>query len=487
MNISSNLTRPLVAGRDYPELRGTVKLTLHNCRHHTDDLVIEKHNTVTNALADIFAANYGGLLNYNNFADLYKTWLGGVLVFGSALDTSTPNDYGIPANASNAIVAHAGQTPMTSQADDTTRGDPDDTKTGILSASSYKLAFEWGTSAGNGTISALGLTHTDVGSYGAGRSSTAQKSLAPFANVGAISRSYAYGDNGNYVLAINDNTAYSFYLADNTTVNIYITPINANRFKLQGSALTPITSLAQTVTATLPNSYAITGAGSCYYYFDFANNNLVLFGVPTAQGDTLYKDVISLADGTVTHSTITVTGAKLWKFYIKGATWAAGSDYGNVNMSVPVPAMLLNGYLYVYTCATYKNVIDGIVKINLAQTTDITQLDSSAIGLYSAEVWADSWTLVNGRHTTLGGLIVNNSFIINGNTVYPTAQLAASAERNYNFALSDKVSAPVFSYGTEVNMLSVCKMYLATKFNLDDPVVKNATQSMTIEYTLTES
>ena len=57
----------------------------------------------------------------------------------------------------------------------------------------------------------------------------------------------------------------------------------------------PITAYTKpVVVATLPNSYNKgNGDGDCYYWFDFDNNRLVLFGVPTVLGETLYMASIA--------------------------------------------------------------------------------------------------------------------------------------------------------------------------------------------------
>lgn len=473
MNISSKLTRPLVAGRDYPEIRGSVKLTLHNCRTHTDDLVIEKHNTVTNALADIFAANYGGLVNYNNFADLYNTWLGGVLVFGNALDTSDANDYGIPARTSNPIVAHAGQVPFTSQADDLTRGNPDDTKT-VLTAGSSKIEFEWSPSAGNGTIGAVALTHSDVGSYGAGVASTAQTSLDPFAEVGAISNAYALGDNANAPFAIDSNTAYGFYITGSTTVDIFKTPINNTQYRLQGGALAPLASYTQKITATVA-SCTITKQGECYYHFDFTAGTLTLWRVPTEGGTTLLQDVISLTDGTVTSTSITVTGASLWAFRIYGGA-----------LATPCRAIVHNGFVYVYGYTTSATQPNKLYKIEIATPANISEVDTSDFNTfyYPSSTWLG---IQNERVTTLGDLIVHDNFIINGNKTFGCNQKYLQYDYNKAFANYGGISAPVFGINQSTNAVAVCKLYLATKWNLPAPVTKTAAQSMTVSYELTIS
>ena len=459
-------------------MRGDVKLTLHNPTTGKNE-VFEHHNDPTNALKDIFASNNGGLVNYNNFTDLYRTWLGGVLVFANPLDITSSgweNDYGIPARTSNSCTAHAGQITLTDQADDLTRGNPDSSQT-VKQAGSTKLVWEWGTSAGNGAISSLGLTHSDVGSYGCGVGSTAQKSLNPFADVGCISNTFAYGDNSDAPMAINGNMAYSFYLTNSTTVKIYKAPINNTKFKLQGGSLVPLSDYKESVTATLPNSYNIAGQGGCYYWFDFTNGNLILFGVPTEGGTTLYKDVISLSDGTVTHSSITVTGANLWKFKYPAPL------SGSYHLAIPVKAMIYNNCIYVYGYTDNAGLPNKMFRVNLANTADITSVDTSG---YSAFHNAHSSGRVSERFAMLGGIIVHDSFLINGEKTFELAQNSVGYSTYQNYAMPNSICSPVFGMDVSMNMISVSKLYLATKWNLESTVTKSSAQSMTIEYTLTE-
>ena len=471
-----------IPGVDFPDIRGQVTVKLHNV-HNGKNEVYTSHNMQTNALKDIFSGNFGGLVNYDNFTDLYKTWLGGVLVFGNALDLTSADDYGIPAYTSNPCRAHAGQVPLTDQADDLTRGMPNSAES-YVQADRTKLVFEWLPSAGNGQIASLGLTHSDVGSYGAGVVSTAQKSLNPFADVGAISRSYSYGDNANAVLGINGSLAYNFYLVDSTTVHIYKTPINITKFKLQGGATLPITTYSQMITATLPNSYERGGSGDCYYWFDFANNKLVLFGVPSAMGTTLYRDDIDLDSGAVTHQTITVTGASLYKFKIKPERWQPHAS--GTTMAVPTKAIIFDNYLFVYGCSTYQNVADLMYKINLNNTADITEVDTSDFDIFTAQDYAASWTRTTGRCTVLGGLIVQNSFIVNGDKVFQTAAHNGGRDTNYIYPFSDRISSPLCGANVSTSAVSACKLYLATKYNLPSVVNKTSGQSLTVTYELQE-
>lgn len=469
-----------VGNARFPRFKGKVTVKLHNV-HNGKNEVYESHNAPTNALADMFGRNYGGLLNYQNFADLYRTFLGGVLVFGNPLDPTNPSDYGIPAFSSNPCRAHAGQTPLTDQADDLTRGNPDSSQT-VLTGGTTKLVWEWGTSAGNGVISSLGLTHTDVGSYGAGVVSTAQKSLNPFADVGAISRSYSYSNDANAVLGINGNTAYTFYKTSGTTVDIYKTPINNSKFKLQGGSLLPLTDYMTKITATLPSSYG-NGTGLCYYYWDFANNNLILFGVPSNNGTTLYEDVISLSDGSVTHRDITVTGARLWQFHTSTRSGYSIGEY----LTIPTRAILYNNHLFVYG-NEYISSVNGyhptkMFIINLANTADITEVDTTDLN-----TWFDGeGTCVSaGRVSWLGGIIASESYLINGDKLFPLTMNKYGRTTNRCYVMPNSISSPMIGINRTDSMVSVCKLYLATKYNLPSSVTKTSAQSMTVTYELTE-
>lgn len=483
------LRRLDIKGRDFPILRGDVKLTLKNV-HNGKTEVHESHNIITNALADIFGGNYGGLLNYDNFADLYKTYLGGVLLFRDPLDLTTPNDYGIPSQSVNPCVAHAGQTPLTSQLDDYTRGNPDDTGTTVLEGST-KTTFVWAPSAGNAPkINSLALTHTDVGSYGCGVASEAQKSLNPFADVSFISnRNFIYDNNASAPLAIDGNTAYGLYKVDDTTIRVFKCPINCTKYKLQGGSLLPILGSTATpywsaITVTLGADYDFNGQ-DFYYYFDFEAGTLTIFAPQTEGGNVLYKDVVNLnnwADQTATHSSITVTGAALWKFRVHAPL------SGYYSFTVPVRAMILDNKLYVYGYTTDVGTPNKIFSIDLATPANIQEIAVPDGYNFSPTT---NFSRVNNRLAIHGGIIATDAFLINGGTVYPVNDKTIGYVRADVYANTRSISSPVFAvddtgHTHTINSIAINKLYLATKYNLPNEIQKTASQSMTVEYTLTE-
>lgn len=486
MNINDKVRREKTGSADFPRFEGHVKLILHNPTTGKTE-IHEKHNDPTNALRDIFAGNYGGLMDYDNFADLFKTWLGGILIFASPLDTTSEgwaDDYGIPARTSNALVAHAGQTAIPSdlgQSDDTKRGNPDNSGT-ITAVGSTKMCWEWGTSAGNApVISSLGLTHTDTGSLFSDVQSVAMKSFNPFATLASKSKTYTYGDNADAVLAVNGNMAYSFYLYDDngtSKVHIYKTPMNVTKYKLQGGSLLPLTDYTTQVDATLPNSY---GSGSisglCYYHFDFANNKLILFGVATDGGDDLYKDTIDLDTGNVVHDDIEVTDAKLWKFKYNAPL------SGQWNLSTPTRAMIINNYLYLYGYESNSGRPNKMFWVNLSNTSDLDEVTTTSYSNFANE---HSSGRVSELFAVKGGVLAHNSFLINGNQTFEVAQRDIGYSLANIYGLPGSVSSPCFGLGMSLNSVIANKLYLATKWNLDEAVSKTSAMSMRVEYTLTE-
>ena len=91
----------------------------------------------------------------------------------------------------------------------------------------------------------------------------------------------------------------------------------------------------------------------------------------------------------------------------------------------------------------------------------------------------------NEQFTTLGGIIVHRSFLINGDKLFVVSDGAVKSSSSDTLAL-DGISSPAISPTDTKNVISVCKLYLATKFNLPNAVTKTSAQSMRVEYQLSE-
>lgn len=170
------------------KFKGHVKLTLKDAKTGEVQQVVEGDNIVTNALDDIFNShNYFGCLNYNALTPIYTKWFGGVLLYENEFPVDEfgnpdANDYFIKKDSYNHLVGHAGPNFNTDTRDDPSRGSPN-TYLRKFTPDSVTMAWEFGPTQSNGQISSVCLTHADVGDAGTGKDSNAFKALNPFAYV----------------------------------------------------------------------------------------------------------------------------------------------------------------------------------------------------------------------------------------------------------------------------------------------------------------
>jgi len=279
----------------FPELKGHMKMTLTDI-HTGKERVYEADNVITDAVKDIFANNYLGMVDYSKLwgsDGLWKTWFGGIMCYNQQHSNLDTDDYFMPDASDNAVIAHAGQTAVDpDHDDDLTRGNP--------VASSYeedenmhKVVFEWGPTRGNGIIRAVSLTHSDTGSYGNGMSSYHFKnSFVPLASIKSSDLTditvlpYAsaknnliamYDDNHGIGYVIGDDGEYgatvlsdSMFETDKLTIFVRRLPyLKAGLFE----TLSARTSYERRFVAELPfNLYSMPS-----YYFDPENKYLWIF------------------------------------------------------------------------------------------------------------------------------------------------------------------------------------------------------------------
>ena len=517
--IANDLTRfNSISGVKLPKLKGHVKLTLHNCRTGKNE-VVEGDNIVTNAVADIFANNYLGAINTGSLLPIWEKWFGGILCFASAhpLDNGVlnPNDYFPQADSDNHLTAHAGQTAIdVDHDDDFTRGNP--TKSAYIQTdNSIKQVFEWGTTHGNGIISALSLTHSDCGSYGLGNNSYHfRNTFDPFASIGNLSQTPVSINSANNLFAkYDDNHGIWFHIGEENefyaghtnfqtkklTVIIKRIPYNKVGLFEMMNAL----STKQTVfTVELTNNLYLQPA----FYFDEDNKKLWVFNNVTSVTNysaTYSNHIINYAvidcenqsvesEGTIESDTNDI--APLSMCHIQQAGWR--DFYFNANI-------LKNGnYFYFPTTDSvdwgeasrrdFGQNVKGLKKINFSNQSD---QDSIAFNTTQKHFRC---SMVNG------GIIANGGRLINGDVGYSCANnylLDFTESTGYNtfagawaFSTPNRVSSYVVPVGsgdhatvTNLNRLILAnKCILSTKYNLPSAVQKTASQSMTIEYTLQE-
>lgn len=446
-----------------PKIKGEVEIRLHNPT--TGKTEIHKgENMITNAVYDIFASNYCGTMNYANLLPVATKMFGGILCFNTDLDVSSANattDYYIPDSSVNPLVAHAGQTTLTDQADDLMRGNPLSSSMS-LSDGSATLAWEWGITAGNGTFKSLALTHTDTGSYGIGINGTAFKTnFSPAITGSQIAL--------NRVIHFVDKRGYAYTISVNgTTVTLTKYPI---AFKNIGVIETqmPQDDYATSFTVNTETSFSSMPG----FYFDFANDKLWIFYQPVDGAHSLYVEEIDIIAKTATNRNITNNDINF-------------RHYADAGVGVGFNVAVYDGYVYILPRPYgFDPVSTSCYKINLTNSADVTEISVPTASNFLAPGFPAPFT---------NKIFPSSEWIINNGVCYKTGatdsyDYHAGYERLGN---STKITTSGLTglvsriHNSNIFVVRASKLYLATKYNLDTAVTKSASQSMIITYTLTE-
>lgn len=289
--IKDNMGKQKFNPTKLPKLKGHIKLTLRDAKTGHIDTVIEGDNIVSNAIRDIFALNYLGGLNYSSLMPLYQTWFGGILCYKEFHPTDAetgalnPDDYFPKSDEHNKLTAHAGNVSPSDIADDSRRGSPNTNLTQIKEHS-IKLGWEWGTTQGNGPISAISLTHRDTGNAGLGSASTAFAEFQPFANIGQLSNFSAHITSvGNTMAQYDESNAITFYLDgyrwSHTTFSTNRVTVHIRRLAYEKAGLFDTTYPYDLSYTDFTRSFTVTTSTTFWcnpsYWFDRENKKLWLF------------------------------------------------------------------------------------------------------------------------------------------------------------------------------------------------------------------
>jgi len=451
------------------------------------------HNMMTDAMDEILTNC--GWLNRDNLPqdNLVPELLGGIMLFDDEIDDDPAPTYvpsGLNLVANGAIGTTNTGTPYE-------LGSCSDiaTETGWQSDGSYLMTFRWDENHGNGTISSLGLCAKQVGFAGCGNPSGDSKTGTRFddlyngtATPYVLKNGYAYH---TARVSIKDSTAYCLDLSDISNGNITIEQyrIPTRKVNLKGSTTAPVLLDSTTITTADSTLIAVLAAvagggeeGWRSNYFD-AYDHFWVWNSPTSSADvwgtnyTQYLWEINAESGTITTYTVLNTSGDtlhgIFKPIFIGSTVA-----------------FVNGYYHNY----YSRDIDTS---KIYQFT-ISQGSAGAITSISNTLgWTgDSTTPVTYQYGSCKGkVIVLNTgrwfvYDIDG-TAYPinadtTSQTLSKMQKTdcdfvmYDNALSTQT---IGSYAAITLKRTVD--YLATIFNLQNPVTKDATKTMTVIYRLT--
>lgn len=171
-----------------------------------------------------------------------------------------------------------------------------------------------------------------------------------------------------------------------------------------------------------------------------------------------------------------------------GGTWtfsnahmrAIGSFKIDTYVNRSIRGVIRNGYLYI---PNYD--VDGVYKINLSNSTDITLIP---LGFTSANRTLSGSSTSQCCATLINDFIIAYDYIITANdTVVP---IAGASRFPYigtpMFQYKEFLTGFGGNYGTDIQTSWLLMPYLASINNLSQAIVKNADKTMKITYTLTE-
>lgn len=458
------------------ELKGKTKITLTDPKTGAREVYLDE-NIITHAITRIMNSNYLGLTDYYNIIPM-KSLFGGIFCFSNPIVEDANNMWPVN-NTISAMTANAGQTPYSGGS--STRGNPEGTAT-IITDDHITFAWSWGLSQGNGPISCVCLTHQEAGDCGLlpdgtlpllkstglnlpniNHFSANELQDSTLSRARCIAMPIALDDNGNGISLFFDGTT----LEEIKVVHSFVTgcllegvttmPLDSSNYREIGSR-----------TATLSRSFT-TG----YTMLAQDENNYYVMERDASVATTLYIDIISKTDFSVTPKTLSGLGVTL----ARPAT----------NNPARYSGIVSGGSVYWVSGADSKT----FVRVNINTPADVETLTSSLTNN------------INHQQTPIvmnDGLVMGRNYLINGSNVYPiTARTRRTGTTNENIAYDilakykngphilqsgNQNTSTTYERSVQAGVLSL--PYLATINNLTTPVTKTNGKAMQIEYTLTE-
>lgn len=456
------------------ELHGHTKITLTNTKNNEVE-VIEKDNVVTGLIQGVFNHNLFGGLDLSNKIQPLSRFFSGIRCYNSTISESA-----IIAPQTNSLIAHAGNDAYSGTAQ-ITRGSYNPTESGVVTGG-YNFVWDWTTSQGNGTINSVCLTGATSGQLG--DACTEADQLVLF-NAGTIS-------SGDFKPSFPENTSFrncqifdwasgKAYSLNNTTANgtFVITEFDINTSAislLDNGYFKPFTDgtahsiSASTLTAGWSfNTGSTSFDGTYLYYFQVTNNS----------ANIRYMK-INVLDWTQTDGQLTYAGAKF-----------AVTSFSTLQFYKD-KFPLIDGYLYV---PSYTG--NSLYKCNIANTTDITLLETTATATINSGNNA-CIVLENGAILGMDYMMLNNR--VYDHTPFMNATTRATFNSTGTTGTGKLMSANYLGSGLYLlryngqytsdiagTFLAMPQGYLSTVNNLANPLTKTNDKTMKIEYTITES
>ncbi|MBQ8237376.1 MAG: hypothetical protein IJZ39_04445 [Oscillospiraceae bacterium] len=482
-------------------LKGTATIELTDVKTGKKEIV--KHdNMITNAISDIlntspFGMHHRAVYDLNNLLPIVPNLIGGIFLYESPLEEDPSKYYAIQkltGYSNNAV--NSGADPM--------RGSMNQTESGKLEdGTGYRFVFDFGTSQGNGDISALGLTSRWAGSCGWGSTLIQSSRFVQLERVETeLVEEYLQARAWICLTTIKDD-GYMYAIWP------YAKGASVYRYRWRYDALGMFDTVAvhkdrelfKTISFESFPAAAISSAG----YFSFCDGGDGYIWGFQHSGNT---DGNSSGNATVNWVKINTDD---WT--VEEGTWTLAAQiyrfgYYAVNTSNNTPKrtnhlLVKNGYLY---CVKYDKT--AIYKINLENPTDLIEIpcDGFTVSPAADQLGATSATSVDYGGCTfnsIGDLVYfTNGYILDdvAYRTYAPSYSTSNYQGNYGLggccAPNLRFGPFAFWPGTEcwpykdtasrTATLALLTPYLATINNLETPVTKTADKTMKITYILRE-
>lgn len=470
MNLIEKITKAAAEGREL-DLKGHAKLTIRDEITGKKE-VQECDNIITHAVASILAHNYSGLTDFSRILPLRQLY-SGCLLFQNEI-TQNEDNFNIPNEINNPMIANAGDTAAATASP--TRGNPNASESEITETS-LKQVWDWPTSAGNGTIRTVclcpGSTLGNMGTKPIDNTINCWQPIAINNNIGYIgmntmTRELAMA----HPISMSDDgrTGKAIWWTGNTFEEITIRKDLSAFGIIRGiNDFAEVASRTATVRTFTDNRANLFEDSEFYYLYEVTG------------ATTLKIDKVRKSDMAVTQMDVTYTNISLYTGNQRNNGWRKC-----------VPRWAYDGtYLYLPNAAG-----NGFVAVNPNDSSDVIIIDGT-VSVRITDTAPQGGSRI--RPIVIGPkMIYGEDYIINGHTVYPIKIAApvygqsaytSSASMLNTIRQGAAVWAYPFrdqNYDAEGQGAVLLSFFLSTIMVLPAPVVKSTSQTMKLEYTLTE-
>lgn len=430
-------------------LKGHTKIELTNV-HTGEKEVVEKHNLITShlsILANLYRRFTGDYTMRTKIGPLYDNAMGGIILLSEPVEENISN-YALNISSMDILTGYASNDANASS--DKKRGSKNLTESKLLD-NGYQYVWDFGTSQGNGSISAVCLTDAETCKNG-------YTILANPESIGSVYLDERYSElETNFVhYDFNKNIATCITQVDETTIKVKKFTIAINTLYLTSGICTKVTKITEqnVECSRFKNGGTWTyGHDGYYYYFCAESQNKQYLA-------RMNKDTLRVDES----------------FGIKEIN-------ANYNVSGLDVFCVTDGYLYIMTD---NGKAKAFSKINISDPSDIIQYDKSFTAYY-------------GAYANKNQVFSYGNVFLKDNTVFHYNYSGGDYCRGfYNKAYYEEKYIPTYiADDNELIRIDTGASKTALNFgyfrnnvctinNLGNTLVKTADKTMKITYTITE-